>query len=109
MAGTPPAAPPYHLGMQFSRELRERVAAGEITVSVRLWSRPQVRVGGTYPVLGATIEIDDIELLPFAEISDDDVLSAGEFTREAQRARAAHAGPITDETLVYRVQFHVVR
>jgi hypothetical protein len=28
--------------VQFSRELRDAVLAGEITVSVRLWQRPQV-------------------------------------------------------------------
>jgi hypothetical protein len=32
--------------MQFSAELRDRVADGSITVSYRLWSRPQVKVGG---------------------------------------------------------------
>jgi len=29
--------------MEFSRELREDVLAGDITLSVRLWKRPRVR------------------------------------------------------------------
>jgi hypothetical protein len=39
--------------------------AGEITVSIRLWSRPQVKAGGGYPTAGVVIEIDSVELLPF--------------------------------------------
>ena len=39
-------------------------------MTVRLWSRNQVRVGGRYPVGGGLIEIDSIEELPFAAIDD---------------------------------------
>jgi hypothetical protein len=94
--------------MQFSPELREGVAAGRITVSFRLWSRPKVKVGGRYPVLDAVIEVDDVELIPFSLVSPADVRASGERDLEALRARAAHAGPITEDTLVYRVAFHVV-
>ena len=94
--------------MQFSPELRERVAAGDVTVSIRLWQRPQVRVGGRYRVAGAVIEVDAVELLPFSSISAADVRRSGERDREAMRRRAAHVGPIHDDTLVHRVEFHVV-
>jgi hypothetical protein len=30
----------------FSQDVRERVAGGEVTVSIRLWSRPQGKEGG---------------------------------------------------------------
>jgi hypothetical protein len=92
----------------FSRDLRDRVASGEITVSIRLWSRPQVREGGRYQTAGVLIEIDSIETLPFSAISEDDVAASGEVDRESLRDRAAHAGPIGDDTLVHRVEFHVV-
>ena len=59
--------------VQFSKELRERVADGTITVSYRLWSRPQVKVGGTYRCGPAAFEVDEIELVPFASITDDDL------------------------------------
>jgi hypothetical protein len=94
--------------MQFSKELRGDVAAGVITVTFRLWRRPQVKVGGRYLVDPATIEVDRMELLPFSRISGADVRRAGERDRESLRVRAAHAGPITDETLLYRIAFHVV-
>ena len=94
--------------MQFSPELREGVASGRITVSFRLWSRPQVREGGRYAVSGAYIEVDSIELLPFSSVTAADVRRSGEKNRETLRTRAAHAGPIDDDTLVYRIEFHVV-
>ncbi len=57
----------------------------------------------------AEFEVDDIELVPFSSITAADVRKSGEADRESLRRRAAHAGPITDDTLVYRIEFHVVR
>ena len=94
--------------MQFSPDLREGVASGRITVSYRLWGRPKVREGGRYAVSGAYIEVDSIELLPFSSVTAADVRRCGEKNLEALRTRAAHAGPIDGDTLVYRVEFHVV-
>lgn len=34
--------------VEFSRELRNDVLAGDITLSVRLWKRPRVKQGGRY-------------------------------------------------------------
>jgi hypothetical protein len=95
--------------VQFSADLRDRVADGSITVSYRLWSRPKVKVGGVYRSGSVMIEIDDIELLPFSSITDEDLALTGEADLETLRRRAAHAGPIHDDTFVYRVEFHVVR
>jgi hypothetical protein len=94
--------------MEFSRELRSDVLAGDITLSVRLWQRPRVKQGGRYRVGLGEIEIDAIELVPFAAITADDVERAGEPDRETLRQRAAHAGPIDEDTLVYRIEFHSV-
>jgi len=95
----------------FSQELRDDVLAGEITVSFRLWKRPKVKAGGRYPVGPGQglIEVDSVEVIPFAAITDADVARAGEPDREALRCRAAHAGPIGDGTLLYRVEFHPVQ
>jgi hypothetical protein len=94
--------------MQFSRELRDEVLAGDITLTVRLWTRPQVKEGGRYRIGPGEIEVDVIELVPFSEITAADVRQAGEPDRETLRRRAAHAGPIDEDTLVYRIEFHVV-
>jgi hypothetical protein len=94
--------------VEFSRELRNDVLAGDIRLSVRLWKRPQVRRGGRYRVGPGEIEVDSIELVPFAAIGEEDVRQAGELDREMLRQRAAHAGPIDEDTLVYRIEFHAV-
>lgn len=94
--------------MEFSPELRGDVLAGEITLSVRLWQRARVKPGGRYRVGLGQIEVDTVELIPFAAITREDIERAGERDREALRRRAAHAGPIEDETLVYRIEFHAV-
>ena len=78
--------------VQFSPELRERVADGSITVSYRLWSRPQVKVGGIYTTASVSIEIDDMELVPFSSIEAEDLALTGEPDLESLRRRAAHAG-----------------
>ena len=94
--------------MQFSADLRDRVADGTITVSYRLWSRPKVKAGGVYRSSDVWIAVDEIDLVPFSSITDDDLAQTGEPDRESLRRRAAHAGPIADDTLVHRVEFHVV-
>jgi hypothetical protein len=95
-------------GVEFNRELRNDVLAGDITLSVRLWKRARVKAGGRYRVGLGEIEVDAIELVPFAAITRHDVRRAGERDRETLRQRAAHAGQIDEDTLVYRIEFHAV-
>ncbi len=94
--------------VQFSKELHDDIAAGDITVTFRLWRRRQVKVGGRYRVGRTQIHVDSMELVPFSSISSADVRRAGEPDRETLRQRAAHAGPIHDDTLLYRIAFHVM-
>jgi len=95
--------------VEFSPDLRAAVLAGEITVSFRLWSRPQVKAGGRYRIRGGEIEVESVDLLPFALIDEADVHRSGENDIESLRRRAAYAGPIHDDTPVYRVAFHLLR
>ena len=81
--------------MEFSRELREDVLVGDITLSVRLWKRPRVREGGRYRVGLGEIEVDAIEFVPLALVSEEDFQGSGERCE-----RAAHAGAIGEDTLV---------
>jgi hypothetical protein len=94
--------------VQFSPELREHVLDGSITLTYRLWTRPQVKVGGRYRVVPGSIEIDDMELVPFGTVTPAEVRRCGERDRESLRSRTAHAGPVDDDTLVYRIEFHAV-
>jgi len=94
--------------VEFSQELRGDVLSGEITVSFRLWRRAKVKTAGRYRVGSSCIEVDSVELVPFSSIDDDDLRRSGEVDLESLRRRAAHAGPVHDETLLYRIEFHVV-
>ena len=67
-----------------------------------------MKVGGRYAVQAAQIEIDDMELVPFSSVSRADLRRTGERDLESLRARTAHAGPVHDDTLVYRIEFHIV-
>jgi len=94
--------------MEFSKELREDVISGDITLTFRLWQRPRVKAANRYPVGPAEVEIDSIELVAFGSVSELDVEQAGERDLESLRRRTAHSGPIDDETMVYRIEFHIV-
>jgi hypothetical protein len=85
--------------VEFSRELRNDVLAGDITLSVRLWKRARVKQGGRYRVGPDEIEVDAIDLVPSAAITAEAVRQAGELDRATLRQRAAHAGPIDEDTL----------
>jgi hypothetical protein len=102
----------YAPDVEFSRELRDAVLSGDVTVTFRLWRTARVKVGGRYRVGSGAgsgqIEVDSVELLPFAALDEDDLARSGEADLESLRRRAAHAGPVHDDTLLYRVEFHVV-
>ena len=94
--------------MHFARETRPAVADGTVTLTFRLWSRPQAKVGGRYRTAGVTIEVDDMELVPFASVTDADAVPIR--SRRSGGAPRDHRtrGPVHDDTLVYRIEFHVV-
>jgi len=94
--------------VQFSPELREGVLDGTITLTYRLWTRPQVKVGGRYRMGPGAIVVDDMEQVPFGTVTAAQIRRCGEPDRETLRDRTAHAGPVHDDTLVYRIEFHAV-
>src|SRR5215469_15082224 len=51
--------------MTFTKRLRDLVRRGEITCSVRIWTRPHVKVGARYRMEEGHIEIDSIEPIGF--------------------------------------------
>jgi hypothetical protein len=50
--------------VEFSKDLRDAVTSGDVTVSFRLWRRPKVRPGGRYRAGPAQIEAGSVELMP---------------------------------------------
>src|SRR5215469_2007041 len=55
--------------MTFTKRLREGVRRGDITCSVRIWTRPHVTVGARYPMEEGEIEVDSIERIGFPDIT----------------------------------------
>lgn len=57
--------------MTFTKRLREGVRRGRIRCSVRIWMRPQVKVGGRYAMDEGSIVIDAIDPITLKDITDD--------------------------------------
>jgi hypothetical protein len=55
--------------MQFAKHLREPVANGEVTCSVRIWQSPRVKVGGRYQVGNGAIEVTSIRQISLGDIT----------------------------------------
>src|SRR5258706_7920724 len=53
----------------FAKRLRDGVRRGEITCSVRIWTRPHVKVGNRYRMEEGEIEVDSIEPIGFPDIT----------------------------------------
>src|ERR1700692_2554508 len=55
--------------MVFAKRLREGVRRSEITCSVRIWTRPHVKVGNRYRMEEGEIEVDSITPIGFPDIT----------------------------------------
>ena len=87
--------------MQFTKRLREPIKRGEITVSVRIWQKPHVKVGGTYPLAPGHIRVTAIREIGIADITPA-LARAGGFAGVVDLLKIAKHGP---GEKVYRVDF----
>lgn len=55
--------------MQFTKRLRAGIRRGDITCSVRIWQRPQVKVGGRYRMEEGEIEVDSMQRIELDDIT----------------------------------------
>lgn len=90
--------------MIFTKRLREGVRRGEITVSVRIWKSPRVRVGGLYPMEEGEIEIDSIEQIGFPDITPELARQSG-FLGVLDMLKVAKHGSGEN---IYLVRFHYI-
>jgi hypothetical protein len=63
--------------MIFTKRLREGVRRGEITCSVRIWTRPHVKVGNRYRMEEGEIEVDSIEPIGLPDITPELARASG--------------------------------
>jgi hypothetical protein len=90
--------------MVFTKRLRERVRRGEITCSIRIWTRPHVKVGSRYPMEEGQIEVDSIEPMGLLEITPELARESG-FLGLIDLLKVAKHGKGDN---VYLVRFHYV-
>lgn len=91
--------------MTFTKRLREGVRRGEITCSVRIWTRPHVKVGGRYKMEEGEIEVDSIEPIGLLDITPDLARASG-FLGVVDLLKVANHGRGSN---IYLVRFHYVR
>jgi hypothetical protein len=90
--------------MLFAKRLREGVRHGEITCSVRIWTRPHVRVGGRYRMEDGEIEIDSIDRIGLPDITPELARASG-FLGVLDLLKVAKHGRGEN---IYLIRFHYV-
>ena len=90
--------------MTFTKRLRDGVRRGEITCSVRIWTRPHVKAGNRYRMEDGEIEVDSIEQIAFQEITPQLARESG-FLGLIDLLKVAKHGKGSN---IYLVRFHYV-
>ena len=88
--------------MQFTRKLRERIRAGEITTSIRIWKKPHVKAGGRYRMGEGHIVVTSIREMSFEDISEGLARESG-FDSVADLIKIALHG---SGRIVYFIRFY---
>jgi len=88
--------------MLFAKHLRERIRRGRIRCSVRIWTRPHVKMGGRYRMDDGHIVVDSIAPIRVADITDDLARESG-FGSVDDLLRIARHGKGNN---VYLIRFH---
>src|ERR1700758_4352668 len=90
--------------MTFTKRLREGVRRGQITCSVRIWTRPHVKVGAQYRMEEGEIEVDSIEPIGFPDITPQLARASG-FAGVLDLLKVAKHG---SGDKIYLIRFHFV-
>lgn len=90
--------------MVFTKRLRDRVRSGEITCSIRIWTRPHVTAGNRYKMDEGEIEIDSIEPIGMPDITPQLARESG-FLGVLDLLKVAKHGKGDN---IYVVRFHYI-
>lgn len=90
--------------MVFSKRIRDRVRNGEITCSVRFWTRQRVSVGARYRVEDGEIEIDSIESIGLPDVTPTLARESG-FLGLVDLLKTAKHGK---GELIFLIRFHFI-
>jgi hypothetical protein len=86
----------------FTKRLREGIRRGEITSSVRIWTRPHVRVGNRYRMDDGHVEVESVLPIAFADITPEMARASG-FKGVVDLLKVAKHGRGEN---IYLVRFH---
>ena len=88
--------------MVFTKRLREGIRRGRVRCSVRIWTRPHVKVGGRYPMEDGHIVVDSITLITLDDLTYDLARESGFASVDDLLAIARHGKGEN----VYLIRFH---
>ncbi len=88
--------------MVFTKRLRDGIRRGRIRCSVRVWTRPHVKVGGRYQMDEGHIVVDSMEPITVADITYDLARESG-FESVDDLLQIARHGSGEN---VYLIRFH---
>jgi hypothetical protein len=88
--------------MVFTKRLRDRIRSGRVRCSIRIWTRPHVKVGGRYPMDDGHIVVEAISAISLADITHDLARESGFESVEDLLQMAKHGRGDN----VYLIRFH---
>jgi hypothetical protein len=91
--------------MVFTKRLREGILRGRIRCSVRIWTRPHVKVGGRYRMDEGHIVVDSIAPIPITDVTYDLARESGFESVDELLGIARHGSG----DKVYLIRFHYLR
>jgi len=91
--------------MTFTKRLREGIRRGEITCSVRIWTRLRVQIGARYRMEEGWVEVDSIEPIGLPDITPELARESG-FLGVLDLLKVAKHGK---GDKIYLIRFHYVR
>ena len=88
--------------MLFAKHLREGIRRGRIRCTIRIWTRPHVKVDGRYPMDDGHVVVESIEPIDIADVTHDLARESG-FESVDDLMRTARHGRGDS---VYLIRFH---
>lgn len=90
--------------VRFTKDAWDGLADGSITVTFRRWKRCQVIVGNQYRSAAGMLEVDSCDVIDESQVIDTDAVLAG---RTSTTDVLEQLGPASNDTILYRIRFHV--
>jgi hypothetical protein len=88
--------------MLFTKRLREGIRRGRIRCTIRIWTKPHVKVGGRYRMDDGQVVVDSIVPIEVADITRELARESGFSSVEDLLATAKHGSG----DHVYLIRFH---